>query len=649
MTVQVTSLKNFPQTLTSVPGAPFVLGPFKTARFEINTIPAELLNLDNLRFIQAELDISTPDLTPAQLAALATQAESVGVDWGNTAAVNTTRMNAALARRGLVTLTRPGQYMFGGPGIGSLLIPSNTTLICAEGVELICANQTHQPLIRNTNSFDPGTAATGSIAYSGGGWGLRGTVTATGIQLKHPVGSWIGVLNLDLSNQANRSYQGVYQVTAVGTNTITYEMVDTPPSGGNSTSGAIIYPADTNIRIIGGMWDGNDVGQTGSPYNDGDPNHWVQTLRNTQNTIVQGCSYRRGLSWTVGSNNIRDATYRDLYADLYTDGLGTANAIFQGTGGARNVLIDGVSGTSDDNLVAWSLDAVGSWTYQNHWNGDVYNLRIKNVNSSANNAAIIKLWGNTNARYHSVLIDGVTGRANTEGAVGVDCGFTQTSMLNTRGGKLTIKNVAVACPGAPVTVRSDGDWDHIEIDQVQQKRAGSAAAPLVQILKRSGGTVQTIRRLDIKNLSWSNPGSVLNRTTCIVEISDTNIFDLNISGIPQARINAVTGLVNFIGVEGVVDRAVVTGLNGIANATGDMTLVRCANTVAGALGQLTLRDSTFTAFDASGGLALQTAAGKVTKVRLDNNTFTNARAGHVSGVLRDGTGMTVDTINITTA
>jgi len=97
MTVQVTSLKNFPQTLTSVPGAPFVLGPFKTARFEINTIPAELLNLDNLRFIQAELDISTPDLTPAQLAALATQAESVGVDWGNTAAVNTTRMNAALA------------------------------------------------------------------------------------------------------------------------------------------------------------------------------------------------------------------------------------------------------------------------------------------------------------------------------------------------------------------------------------------------------------------------------------------------------------------------------------------------------------------------------------------------------------------------
>jgi len=60
MTVQVTSLKNFAQTLTSVPGEPFVLGPFKTARFEINTIPAEILNLDRLRFVQAELDLSTP-------------------------------------------------------------------------------------------------------------------------------------------------------------------------------------------------------------------------------------------------------------------------------------------------------------------------------------------------------------------------------------------------------------------------------------------------------------------------------------------------------------------------------------------------------------------------------------------------------------
>lgn len=574
-----------------------------------------------------------------------TAAEDFGVSYSNPASVNVAAFNRALARRGVVTLSKPGQYMIGGPGQGGLLIPSRTMLVCAEGVELILAAATYAPLIRNAQAFDSGTALTGPIVYGGGGGSFTGTCSAPNIQLKHPVGSWIAILGLDVSNSNNRTYQGVYRVVSVGAGTITYEMIDIPPSGGNSTSGAIVYPADTGVRIFGGMWDGNFAGNNSGPFQKGDPNQWIIGLRNSQDTIVDGARFRRGTSWSAGANNVRDATFRNLQGDLFSLDP-QATTIFQGTGGARNVLIENVSGTCEDNMVAWSLDIPATWTYQNHWAGDVWDLCIRNIHSGANRAATVNLWGSTNCRFHSAEISNVTGRSNVN-AVSIDNGFSQTGLLNTRGGTLKIENVNASCGASPVNIRTDGDWDHIQVNGVQQRYVSAVSIPLVKVWKRPGGTVQTLRRLDISNLNHYQPGTPIDRTGALVEIGDSNIGELTVDGIPTTRINAATGLVNFIGTEGVVGRAVVSNVNGVAISTGDRVLVRCENTNAGALGTLVLRDSVMTGFDASGGLVHQTATGKVARVRIDNTPVPAlVRAGNVGGVLRDGTGLTVDTVSV---
>lgn len=574
-----------------------------------------------------------------------TAVEDFGVSYSNPASVNVAAFNRALARRGVVTLSKPGQYMIGGPGQGGLLIPSRTMLVCAEGVELILAAATYAPLIRNAQAFDLGTALTGPIVYGGGGGSFTGTCSAPNIQLKHPVGSWIAILGLDVSNSNNRTYQGVYRVVSVGAGTITYEMIDIPPSGGNSTSGAIVYPADTGVRIFGGMWDGNFAGNNSGPFQKGDPNQWIIGLRNSQDTIVDGARFRRGTSWSAGANNVRDATFRNLQGDLFSLDP-QATTIFQGTGGARNVLIENVSGTCEDNMVAWSLDIPATWTYQNHWAGDVWDLCIRNIHSGANRAATVNLWGSTNCRFHSAEISNVTGRSNVN-AVSIDNGFSQTGLLNTRGGTLKIENVNASCGASPVNIRTDGDWDHIQVNGVQQRYVSAVSIPLVKVWKRPGGTVQTLRRLDISNLNHYQPGTPIDRTGALVEIGDSNIGELTVDGIPTTRINAATGLVNFIGTEGVVGRAVVSNVNGVAISTGDRVLVRCENTNAGALGTLVLRDSVMTGFDASGGLVHQTATGKVARVRIDNTPVPAlVRAGNVGGVLRDGTGLTVDTVSV---
>jgi hypothetical protein len=560
--------------------------------------------------------------TLPQPARNATQAEAAGVHYNNTAAQNTAAFNTALARRGLVSLMTPGQYMVGGPGQGGLLIPTGTTLIRGAGVELILADDSLTPILMNASAWHstPITLSTG-IVYGSGGNGLTGTCNHTGIGLKHPVGSWIAVLGLDPTAGAARAYQGVYQVFAATPDSITYNMIDVPPSGGNSPAGAMIYPADHDIRVIslGAVWDGNDSGQDTTGIPAGDPREHTLHFRNARNVIMSGGKFRRGMSWGIGANNIRDCTFEKFEGDLYGDGLGTAAVLFQGSGGGRNVLVQEVRGQSKDNLVAWSLDASG--VYQNHWGGDTHNIRFRKIESTGGNAPIVAIWGNTNYRHHSFEVDGVTGRTNVGGLVTVDCGYAPTSMLNTRGGWLRIKNLDGSCPGAPVTIRSDGDWEKIEVDGVRNSRAASEGVPLVNVLRLT--TTQTIKRLDIKNLvhqSHLTSGGVFNRTGPAVAFANSNIDDLRIEGLAPMRLAANVSLIAHTGSAGTIKRAAVTGVAAESAAAGDSFIFSCENTNAGALGKLTLRDCDFVGTSASGGLVRKTATGYVTAVHRDNCT-----------------------------
>ena len=608
---------------------------------------AALVSNSNAEQVLADIGM----LSAAQVAAISgSSLESAGVDWALSPSLLLDRMNTGLARGGLQTLTRPGQYVVGGPGQGGILIPSYSHLLCSPGVELILADGTQSPLLRTANSWHstpitvPTALAFSSINTSSG---LVATANATGVGTKHPVGSWVAVMGLDPSIANNRAYMGVFQVYAASADSITFHIVDWPIAGTNSSAGAKIYPADSGIRVTGGIWDGNDVGQGAPGFPAGDPREHTMHFRNAQDIIVRNAKFRRGMSWSVGTNNIRDATFEHLRGDLYEDGLGSADVLFQGSGGGRNVIVQNVAGFAKDNLVAWSLDTVGTSTYLNHEGGNTYNIKFRDIELQGNGVCGVVLWGNTNYRHHGFIIDGVSGRTMSEGLVKVDCGYAPTAMLNTRGNKLTIKNVDGNCASTAVSIRSDGDWEHIDIDNVRNSRTTShPGAALVSFIRSV--TKQVIGRVDIKNLQHSVQGATLNKNAPSVIISDTDIDRLTIEGMPAMRLAAGTSLIAFTGTQGIVNNAVITNVNAVANASGDSFLVSCENTNAGALGQLTLRDSSFTAFDATGGLVRQATTGRVTRIRVDNCTQSNGE--DASGVVRDnatgGQRAVLDTVSV---
>lgn len=588
-----------------------------------------------------------------QEAGLIVDAEDIGVDYNAKAARNSALLTAALARYRLVTISKPGQYLFVGPGQESILIPKNTALVSLAGVELILADNSQTPLIRSAESWhSTPITLSGAIVFGSLGSGLSGTCSATGIGTKHPAGSWVAIVGLNHATVANRSYVGVFQVfSAPDANTIVVNLVDWPASSANSSTGALVYPVDTGMRIIGGLWDGNDVGQGAPGYPAGDPREHTMHFRHSQNVIVRDVEFRRGMSWSIGVNHIRDCTFEHLSGDLYTDGLGAADVLFQGSGGGRNVVVRDVAGSAKDNLVAWSLDVGG--VYANHYPGDTYDIKFEDIELQTQGVAGIAIWGNTDYRHNSFTVENVHGRTRSEGCVKVDCGYAPTSMLNARGGKLTIKNINGFCASSVVNIRSDGDWDHIEIDGVRNGRNNvHANAPLVLINRNT--TTQVIDRVDIRNLQHVSAGSTINRSAPAVTITDTTINTLNIEKMPTMRLAANVALIAHTGTAGTIGKMVVSSVSAIANAAGDCCLVSCENTLAGAIGQLTLRDSTFNAFDASGGLIRQSATGKVTKIRSDNNTITGS-TGEVSaavtvgsGVIRDGTGASLDVVSVVT-
>lgn len=541
------------------------------------------------------------------------RAENFGVSYNASPAVNVRAMNALLARGGLVSLTRQGQYLFGGPGQGGLLIPSNTTLVCSDGVELILADQTFAPLIRNANAFAAPITLSAVVTWV---TGVQVRIDYPDINLLYPVGSWFGLLGLPGSNATNRLYQGVWQVQAVGANSITFYLPSQPPSAGNSATGGLVYPAESNMRVIGGMWDGNETGQGGSGYNDGDPRGLIQFFRNSRNIIVEGCSYRKGEAWCYGSNNVRDVTVRDIDCNTFS-GLGVVQAhdIVHLAGGHRNVLVERITADCDDNIVGMTLDDIdGSATYPNYYPGDTYDITIRNINGRKCAAALVALWGNINYVHHSTTIDRVTGESAAS-AVQVNAPYAPTDMLNCNGGTLKISNISGHYNGAVVSIKSEGNWDQIIVDTVRNESPTSASA-LVAFARTT--TTQTIKKVEIKNVIGWVPGSTNNRTGPAIQITDTNIDDLNIEGLNGMRLAANISLVQFNGTVGSVLRATIEKANATAGATGTSFIASCENTNAAALGQLVVRDCNMVATGGAGGVVQQTASGRVTAVRLDN-------------------------------
>ncbi len=565
---------------------------------------------------------SPPTQPRAPLVLATTAAELAGLNYNASAAQNLAALNSALSRGGLVTISTPGQYVVGGPGQGGLKFVSNSGIVCAQGVEIINANGTFDALCRNENAYSRGDTITGVVSWVSGSPSYRARVDFPGIQLKYPVGSWFGLLNLPGSNSASRGWQGVWQVQSVAENQIFFHLMHQPPSGGNSPTGAIVYPVDSNIRIVGGVWDGNETGQAGSGNSDGDPRTLVHFFRNAQNVRISGVTYRRGEAWCFGSNNVRGLTVRDVEASTYS-GIGAVQAhdIVHLAGGHRDVLIERVTADCDDNIIGLTLDGLGgSTTYPNYDPGDTYDVTIRDICGRETSATLVSLWGNTHYMHHSTLIERVTGKS-PGGAVQVFAPYAPTDMLNCDGGSLTIRDISGAFDSPAVTIRSDGNWDQIIIDGIRNESTNTTA-PIVQLTRNT--TTQTIKKLDIRNVIGEVPGSTSGRAGPAILIENSNVNDLSIEGLHGLRLAAGVSAVKFGGTAGAVLRAVVEKVGGNSTAAGDSFLVSCENTNASALGRLMIRDASMVGTSASGGVFRQSPTGRVSSVIIDNATVTAA-------------------------
>lgn len=562
--------------------------------------------------------------------------EASGVSYRNDGRTNARAFNRALARGGLITNMTPGQYIIGGdPETGGMIGNSNVTLLSGEGVEYILADQTFRPLFSNARAFATPITLTGvSILWVGPSF--RCQIIWPEIDVAYPAGSKFAVLGLLGSTAANRGYQGIWQVTDTVPGSIFFNLMGQPPSGGNSATGATIYPVDSTIKIIGGMWDGNEAGQSGTPYVDGDPYSSILSFRNTQNLIVSGVQFRKGAAWCIGTNNVRDVTVRDVDANTYS-GVGVAGAhdIVHLAGGARNVLIERVTADCDDNTVGMTLDdivnsvAVPIPYAARYWPGDTYDITIRDISSRDSNAATVALWGNNNYEHHNTLIERITGRATNGGVVQVLAGYAPTNMLNVNGGRLVLRDISGPVGGSVVNFSSDGVWNDIIIENLSN--TGSGPGQPVLLVNRVT-TAQSIKSFKASNISQFIDGGPLQRTGPLVRVTDSNVEDFRLEGSPTQRVQANVSFVVFSGTTGTINRAVVEGFSGVSNSTtipagtSDTFIVSCENTNATALGNLAIRDSAMVGGTAlavnTGGIFRQSTTGRVTNVLIENSQQT---------------------------
>ena len=478
----------------------------------------------------------------------------------SSAAANTAALNASLALGGKVTLTGINRFYVNS----TIYVPSYTEFVIDKGVELYLADNSNCALIANKNAFNLGVAIGSAINWVGNAPDYSATVVKTGIGNTYPVGSWIGILNLT-SAANDQVFQGVWQVTAVTTTTTTndtirFSMTQQPVGGGNSTSGGFIYPADSFIKISGGgILNGNGANQNPSfsIYFQGDPRTCGTWFRNVKTLVVDGPIVKKANSWGIASNNITDYEVLNIDGDAYSATVGSNDTVHL-AGQHRRALIRNIKGSTNDNVVGLTIDKASTIvnSYSQFYSpGDMHQISIQNIScyDNATGVATVAMYGPTDYFYHSVYIDGVKGKA-TGAAVQV-AAYAPTAMLGCSGGILDIRNVDANAVSNSITLGGDGTWDSITIDGVRNETTNGIVAPMISALN-SGNAIQTIKQLKISRLS-SPLVSGTARSANLIDISGSNITNLDVSDIEGMAFSAAVSMVGISGATGSVGKVSV--------------------------------------------------------------------------------------------
>lgn len=532
-------------------------------------------------------------------------------------------------------LNRGGHVAFLNPGIvwvnATLLIPSNTHIHIGAGVTIKKADGSSGGIFTNVaaqlTTAQATTVPGANISYGLGpdGSNYCGTVASTGIGAKHPLGSCVSVVvkgHIAGNSVANRFWRGVWKVVESSANNIKFETrTVTPPGSSSPTESALIYPANENISITGpGAIDGNRANISIFTYAAGDPRGVVAWFRHVRGLTLDGFAVAPGVTWTIGTNYVRDYVVRGIHGDTRGAGAGGSADLIHLSGNHQQVVVEDIKGECGDNIIGMTIDITDdpantgnypAFNFPFQDPGDMWEISISRVHGFTAGAAVCGLYGPPSYSYNDIVFDDISGFASAAVQLAP---YVYTGMTSCVGSKLRVTNLHANCPGQQFLTVGVQNWGEIILDDINCVSVTSA--PAVQL----DGT-GTIRRLSLRNFHYSpsNPGDV--RSGPMVLISTQNVTQLEVGSSAGYSLGAGVPILSHTGA-GVIDRIIYSDITAVSSASGAGAIHK--STGAGQIGSITFNSCTYTGVSSTGAMLDQGASALITTVNFNSSTVTAA-------------------------
>ena len=479
------------------------------------------------------------------------------------ASSNTITLQNALNLGGDIRIISPGTYEFSSV----MTVPSNTSIYIGAGVTLKVTAGAPSALFTNSYARSTGyTVTAANAAYTTAPDGVNFCISLTnlaGVGSNFPVGSYIsavvtghGVGGSQSSAFSNRGYRGVYRVVESSANALKYQIYQLYPGGAPPSLDFQIFNANENIKIYGpGSIDGNGANcattLAGVNLSDGNPAGNVIWWRHAYNVTIDGPKFYRGITWTVGSNYVRDYTVRAT-CELRVTNPHPSTDFIHLSGHHQNVLIENCSGGAGDNFVGMTIDCTDlaaspggnayNFAYQSP--GDMYDIKIRNVNGDCYSAlgafGVIGIYGPAAYRYQNIRVEGVIGAGSSVIQL-ANYSITNQTQLNID--ELYINNSRANAGSSQVYI----DSGNYNINTISMERI-STIRPDTGVLTIVSGATGTLRSLYVNTIQFSPyDNSTFTRAANMITLGGINIATAFFSNMEDMILSAGNYLIQRVG------------------------------------------------------------------------------------------------------
>lgn len=491
---------------------------------------------------------------------------------------------------GVISLTTPGIcYISRAVLLGDncyLYIGLGVTLKLRDGADPL--TNTGYCVVGNKQAF---TTIAGATTVANGliSWGntlpgdsntyhaLLTNANSPGIQAKHPAGTYISavvtghfVTGAYPTGSATRAaqnswFRGVYKVGASGDTSLRYITTRSTPQGpGSNQNTAYLYRANVNVGVFGpGTIDGNGANQaatndrSGKSLSAGNPRANVMWFRHVFGLTLDGFEVKRGRTWTIGTNYVRNYLARDIRGDLRDPAGGSSIDGLHLVGQHQNVVIDLPMLFSEDNTVGMTQDITDdtaisaglTFNFDFQAPGDHHSVHVVRAGCDtlgplSSGFALIAFWGAPGYRFFSPVIDNVTGQG---GPLVSLANYPTTGLTQTTIDILRINGLNGVTSSGAVQITGLHRIDSLIIDGVTLPGAGPVGGALTF---PAGTGTPTIGTLVVSNVvsTRAADGTPAPRTSAVIQLGSASIGSATFNDIGNVLLNTDTALTSVTNV-----------------------------------------------------------------------------------------------------